>query len=295
MQKRFELVIDSTADITPQWAEAWGVKTTIPFIVTVDGKDYFNYLDEREISTQAFYDLLREGKTGSTTQITPFRYIEAWEPILQEGSDILYLCLSGALSKSYEQSLIAVRELKQKYPERKIISIDSKSASLGEALLVYYTALARNEGKSLEETAEYAKTLIPRILHWIMADDLNHLRRGGRVSGASAFVGTMLKIKPILTVFGDGRLVPVYKARGYNKAFDYITNRMEVHKADPKQIIAIAHSDSLALAEQLMDKFNFIYGRCEFLVNNIGPVIGAHTGPGTVAAVFLGDGRLNHA
>ncbi|MCL2604481.1 MAG: DegV family protein [Defluviitaleaceae bacterium] len=295
MQNRYELVIDSTADITPEWAKDWGIKTVIPFMVTVDGKDYMNYLDEREISTKTFYDLLRAGKTGSTTQITQFRYMEAWEPILKEGKDILYLCLSGALSKSYEQSLIAVRELKQKYPEREIISIDSKSASLGEALLVYHTARARNEGKTLAETAEYALGIIPRILHWIMADDLNHLRRGGRVSGAAAFVGTMLKIKPILTVYGDGRLVPVHKARGHNKAFEYILSRMEAHKADPKPVIAIAHSDSLELAQQLMDMINEKYGRCEFLVNNIGPVIGAHTGPGTVAAVFLGDGRLNHA
>jgi len=292
MDKHFQIVIDSTADIQPQWAEEWGIKTVIPFLVTVDGKDYFNYLDGREISTKDFYNLLRAGKTGSTTQITAFRYVEAFEPILQGGQDILYLCLSSALSKSYEQSLIALGEMKNKYPERKIISLDTKSASLGEGLAVLYAAKARNEGKTLEETAAYMEGVIPRIMHWIMADDLHHLRRGGRVSGAAAFVGSLLSIKPILTMVDDGRLVPVHKARGHNKAFEYITGRMEHHKMDAKQTIGIVHSDALQLADRLMEKIMEKYGKCTFIVNNIGPVIGAHTGPGTVAAVFLGDERV---
>jgi DegV family protein with EDD domain len=293
MQRDFTIVIDSTADILPDWADAWGIENTIPFIVTVGGKDYYNYLDGREIGVKEFYDMLREGKTGSTTQITAFRYIEAWEPLLIKGQDILYLCLSGALSKSHEQSLIAAAELKEKYPERTIISVDTKSASLGEGLLALYASRARNEGKTLEETAALIDGLIPRLLHWVMADDLHHLRRGGRVSGAAAFVGTLLSVKPMLTVLDDGRLVPIQKARGYSKALDYIVERMEVHKMDPKgQVIAIAHSDAKDLANQLMAKIKAKYGECEFIVNNIGPVIGAHTGPGTVAAVFLGDERL---
>jgi len=295
MNKQFEFVIDSTTDITPEWAQEWGIKYVIPFIVTVDGKDYYNHLDGSDISAKAFYNLLREGKMGTTTQITAFRYIEAWEPLLKQGKDILYVCLSSALSKSYEQSLLAVSELKEKYPEREIISINSKSASLGEGLLVYYIARAWNEGKTLKEVADYANNISVRIHHWIMADDLNHLRRGGRVSGAAAFVGTMLKIKPILTLINDGRLIPIHKARGHAKAFEYILGRMDTHKANPREPIAIAHSDSIELAEQLMEKITAAYGPCEFLVNNIGPVVGAHTGPGTVAAVFLGNERYENA
>ncbi|MCL2203381.1 MAG: DegV family protein [Defluviitaleaceae bacterium] len=291
MRKEFQIVIDSTADLRPEWAQEWGIHTVIPYIVTVDGKDYFNYLDGRDISTKDFYNLLRSGKTGSTTQITAFRYIEAWEPLLKSGQDILYLCLSGALSKSYEQSLLAVAEMGKRYPERKVISLDTKSASLGQGLLVYYAVCAQREGKTLEETATYVEGLVPRLFHWIMADDLHHLRRGGRVSGAAAFVGSMLKIKPMLTVVADGRIVPIHKVRGHEKAIEYILSRMEVHKME-EQLVGIVHSDAPELADQLKEKITAKYGNLEFLVNSIGPVIGAHTGPGTVAAVFLGDERL---
>ena len=292
MTNSFQVVTDSTTDIKPEWAKAWGINTVIPFIVTVDGKDYFNEIDERDIRTKDFYDLLRAGKNGSTTQITAFRYIEAFEPILQSGQDILYLCLSSELSRSYEQSVMASQTLKEKYPERKIICIDSKSASLGEGMLAMYAARACNRGDTLEAVAEYVNSLVPRSFHWIMADDLHHLRRGGRVSGAAAFVGTMLSIKPILTFVDSGRLVPIHKARGQEKAFDYMISRMEVHEMPKDQPIFIAHSDALPQAERLMEKISVKYGLCEFMVNNIGPVIGAHTGPGTVAAVFLGNARV---
>ncbi|MCL2189555.1 MAG: DegV family protein [Defluviitaleaceae bacterium] len=292
MSKNFTVIVDSTTDIKPEWATEWGISTVIPFIVTVDGKDYFNELDERDIKTKEFYDLLRAGKSGSTTQITAFRYIEVFEPFLREGQDILYLCLSSGLSKSYEQSLLAVEELQKKYPERRVVSVDSKSASLGEGMLAYHAAQACREGKTLDEAAAYLQTLIPRTFHWIMADDLHHLRRGGRVSGAAAFMGTLLSVKPILTIVDSGRLIPIHKARGHEKAFEYILSRMETHEMPKDQPIFVAHSDAPEAAERLMQKISAKYGECKFFVNNIGPVIGAHTGPGTVAAVFLGNERI---
>ncbi|MCL2563086.1 MAG: DegV family protein [Oscillospiraceae bacterium] len=291
MCANYKIVVDSTTDLPPYLAEEWGL-TVIPFLFTLDGADYYNHLDHHELSLKDFYNALRDGKTGSTTQVNTFRYIETWEPVLQAGQDILYLCLSSALSKSYDQSLLAVAELKEKYPERQIISIDSRSASLGQGALAYYAVQGRDAGKNLAENAAYLEDMIPRFQVWIMADDLHHLRRGGRVSGAQAFLGTMLGVKPILTIFEDGRIGPVHKVRGRLNALDYFLERMEAQGVDPTgQLIGIAHSDVPEMAEQLREMLTAKYGAVEFLVNDIGPVIGMHTGPGTVGMMFLGDVR----
>jgi len=290
MEKNYAIVVDSTTDLSPILAEEWGL-TVIPYIVTLDGKEYYNHLDYRDLSFKDFYDSLREGKIATTTQVTAHRYMEAWEPLLKEGKDILYMCLSSALSKSYDQSIIAAQEAMEMYPDRKVITIDTKAASLGQGLLAYYAVKAWGEGKSLNENAEYINGLIPRLHHWVVPDDLHHLRRGGRVSGASAFIGTMLSIKPVLTLIEDGRIVPVGKARGWSKAFDYVLGRMEEHKFTSDQMVFIAHGDSADRAKQLENAIAAKFGTKDFTINQIGPVIGAHSGPGTVALVFIGNER----
>ena len=293
MSSKYKIVVDSTTDLPANLAVEWGL-TIIPYIFTLDGKDYYNHLDGRELSAKDFYNKQREGKTGSTTQVTAFRYKEAWEPILREGFDILYLCLSSKVSKSYEQSLLAVHELKEKYPERKIISVDTRSGSMGQGLLTYYAVRNQSGGNSLEETATHLESIIPTMQHWIMVDDLHHLRRGGRVSGASAFVGTMLNIKPILALTDNVRIVPTHKVRGRNNALKYFLDRMTAQNMDPKgQIIAIVHTDMPELANQLKEMIVEKFGPVEFIVNDVGPVIGMHTGPGTIATMFIGEGRPN--
>jgi DegV family protein with EDD domain len=162
---------------------------------------------------------------------------------------------------------------------------------MGQGLLGYYASKARERGKSLEENAEYIAKMIPKVQHWVMADDLHHLRRGGRVSGASAFVGTMLNIKPVLSVLADGRLAPLHKVRGRAKALSLFLDEMEKNVFNPKdQKVFIAHSDCLELAEQLRDMITAKFGSKDFLINEIGPVIGSHTGPGTIAMMYLGEG-----
>jgi len=292
MECNYVIVIDSTTDLSPQMADEWGL-TVIPYIFTLDGKDYHNYLDYRELSSKDFYDTLRAGKLASTTQVTPFRYMEAWEPILKEGKDILYMCLSSGLSKSYDQSVMASQQAMEEYPDRKVITIDTKSASLGQGLLAYYAAKARNEGKCLEENAAYINGLIPSLHHWVIPDDLHHLKRGGRVSGASAFVGTMLSIKPVLTMIEDGRIVPAGKVRGWSKAIEHILERMEEHKFtnDSSQTVFIAHSDAPDRAKQLEEAIAAKFSVNNFMYLQIGPVIGTHTGPGTTAVAFIGNER----
>jgi len=264
--------------------------TIIPYIYTLDGKDYYNYLDYREQSVKEFYDTLRAGKMASTTQVTPQRFVEIWEPMLQEGKDILYICLSSKLSKTHEMSILASRELAEKYPDRKIATIDSKSASIGIGLLSVNATKAQAEGKTLEENVAYIEELIPRTHHWVMADDLQHLRRGGRVSGAKAFVGGMLNVKPILIVKSDGKLEPVTKARGREKAFAAMAEKLGEAKYDPAADgpIYIVHSDVPEYAARLQEIITEKYGYKDFAVNHIGPVIGAHTGPGTIALIFSG-------
>jgi len=291
MEQNYVIVVDSTTDITPQMAEEWGL-VVIPYIFTLDGKDYYNYLDYRELSSKDFYDTLRTGKSATTTQVTPMRYLETWEPFLKDGKDILYMCLSSQLSKSYDQSQMAAREAMETYPGRKVITIDSKAASLGQGLLAVEASKAQKAGMSLDENAALIEKLIQRLHHWVVPDDLHHLKRGGRVSGASAFVGTMLSIKPLLTMVDDGKLVPISKARGWTKALGYIVARMEEHKFAPGEFdVYIAHSDMLERTEQIKEAIIAKFGPTNFVVNSIGPVIGAHTGPGTVAVIFVGNNR----
>jgi len=289
MGANYEIVVDSTVDLPPSLAEEWGL-TVIPYIFILDSNEYFNHLDYRDLSVKDFYDTLRAGKTASTTQVTAHRYLEAWEPILKEGKDILYMCLSSQLSKSYEQSILAANEAKELYPDRTVITIDSKAASLGQGALAYYAYKAKEEGKSLQENADYIKGLLPNMHIWVMADDLHHLRRGGRVSGASAFVGTMLSIKPILSILSDGKLAPLHKVRGRTRALDLFIEKMEEASFAPvDQPIFIAHSDIPELANQLKNMIQEKYGTKTFIINEVGPVIGAHTGPGTVAVIFMGE------
>lgn len=289
MNGDYEIVVDSTSDLPPGLAGELGLRI-IPYIFTLDGKEYCNHLDYRDISVKDFYNALRAGKTAQTTQVTPARYAEEWEPHLKAGKDVLYICLSSQLSKSYEMSLLARDEMKEKYPERKVVSIDSRAASLGQGLLAMYAAKARQGGTGIDGSAALLDGLIGKLQHWVMADDLHHLRRGGRVSGASAFVGTMLKIKPILTMLDDGRLVPLHKVRGRARAAEYFLEKIEETKIDAERgTVFISHSDAMDFAEEVREKIAARFGARDFVINEIGPVIGAHTGPGTIAVIFASE------
>jgi len=290
MNSNFAIVVDSTTDLPHELADKLGV-VAIPYIFTLDGKEYLNYLDYREISVADFYNTLRSGKMATTAQVTSFRYMETWEPFLKDGKDVLYMCLSSTLSKSYDQSMLAAQEAREAYPERTIITIDTKSASMGQGLLAYYASKARDEGKTIEEVAAYVEDMITKINHWVMVDELSHLRRGGRLSGAAAVFGTMLSVKPLLTITDDGKLVPASKVRGRSKAIDYMVERMNKNFANKDGTVAIVHGDAPEFAQQLKGAITAKFGEINCIVTNIGPVIGAHTGPGTLAVMYLGDKR----
>lgn len=291
MRDSFVIITDSTVDISPAYADSLGL-VIIPYIFRIEDREYYNYLDHREFPSKAFYAALHEGKTASTSLVTEQRYTDTFEPFLKQGRDILYMCLSTGLSGSFGQCQVAAEALKKAYPERKLVIIDSLCASMGQGLLAYYASKARDEGKTINETETYVRGLIPKLCHWVTVNDLNHLRRGGRVSGASAFVGTMLNIKPIIHMDNEGQLKPVAKVRGRVNSMDYMIDRMEETLLEPKnQILFISHSDSAEDAQKLADRVINRLGPREIIINDIGPVIGAHTGPGTLTLFFLGSKR----
>jgi DegV family protein with EDD domain len=292
MGNEYIIVTDSTTDLPQSTADALGL-VIIPYIFILDGKEYLNFLDHRILPLPDFYNMLKAGKTGSTSLVTEQRYMETFEPILQDGKDIIYMCLSSGLSSSYSQSLLAAEALREKYPGRKLAMIDSLSASMGQGLLAHYAVKAKRDGKSFEEAAAYIESLSHRIIHWVRADDLHHLRRGGRVSGAAAFMGTMLNIKPMIHINGEGRLVPVAKMRGKAKSLDYMVERMAATDANEPQhhTFFISHSDSPQEAQELAGMVIKRFGHRDCMINDIGPVIGAHTGPGTLVLTFVGTSR----
>ncbi len=288
---RYQIITDSTGDLTPELIQSLGV-TVIPMEFTVDGKSYRNYPDGHEMSAKSFYDLLRAGKTSTTAQINANEFTQWAEPILQAGEDILYIAFSSGLSGTCQSAFLAKQELSEKYPQRKIYVVDSLCASMGEGLLVYYAAKLQQAEKSIDEVYQWLQENKLHLCHWFTVDDLNHLKRGGRVSSAAALFGTMLGIKPVLHVDDAGHLIPVSKIRGRRQSLDALVAHMEETVANPEdQVIFISHGDCLQDAQYVAEKIRSKWNVKDIILNEIGPVIGTHSGPGTVALFFLGSKR----
>lgn len=288
----YKIVTDSTSDLPVQLIDELELHV-IPMLFTVDGKDYLNTPDERELSSHDFYNLLRAGKTSTTTQINSEIFKDEVRPYLEQDLDVLYLGFSSGLSSTFNSVRIATAELKEEFPERKLVVVDTLAASLGEGLLVYHAAMRKKEGLSLDETAAWVEENKLHLAHWFTVDDLNHLKRGGRVSGAAAFVGTMLNIKPVLHVDDEGHLIPVDKVRGRRKSLEELVAHMEKTAIKPsEQTVFISHGDALDDAKYVEKLVRERLGVQTVYINPIGPVIGTHSGPGTIALFFLAQKRL---
>lgn len=278
---------DSCSDLTPEILKEIDV-SIIPMKFTVKGASYENYPDERELSSREFYDMVRGGEMPTTSQVNSTEFIDIFEPLLREGKDILYIAFSSGLSGTYNNSCIAAEELHEKYPQRKMITVDSLAASMGEGLLVYLAAKKREEGLGIEELAKWVEENRNHLCHWFTVDDLNHLKRGGRVSSAAALFGTMLGIKPVLHVDDEGHLIPVSKVRGRKASLDALVKEMEKAVTDAHTVF-VSHGDSLDDAKYVAEQVKSKFHSKEIRLNHIGPVIGAHSGPGTIALFFLGE------
>ncbi|WP_099206155.1 DegV family protein [Scatolibacter rhodanostii] len=287
----YVIMTDSTCDLTQELATELGINV-VPLSFIMDGKTYFGSLNQKTISTEDFYTKLKNGDKVSTAQVNSEEFVDHFEPVLKKGIDILYIAFSSGLSGTCQSALIAQKELAEKYPEQKIVVFDSLCASMGEGLLVYLANQKKEQGFSIEETYDWLKENFMKMAHWFTVDDLNHLKRGGRVSAGAAFIGTMLSIKPVLHVDNEGHLIPVKKVRGRKASLDALVKQMEDTAINPaEQIVFISHGNCLEDAEYVKTQIEEKMGVKEFKINVIGPVVGAHAGPGTIALFFLATER----
>lgn len=289
--EKFIIITDSCSDLPIELVNELSLHV-LPLSVDVDGKSYYNYPDEREITNKDFYDLLRNKRIAKTSQLNSNDFIEYFEKYLQENYDILYIGFSSALSGTYNSSRLAAIELNEKYPNRNIVTIDSLSASMGQGLLLYFACNMKKEGKSLEEIANWVEENKLKLCHLFTVGELGTLKRGGRLSASVALIGTLLNVKPILHVSDEGKLIPLTKARGRKSSLEKLIDLMEDKIENPtNQTIFISHGDCFEEAEFVGNKIKERYGVKDIIFGYIGPVIGAHAGPGTIAIFFIGNSR----
>lgn len=287
----FKILTDSCGDLSPALITQLELDV-FPMFFHLGGKDYQNYPDDRELSNRVFYDNLRDGQVATTVAVNPAQWSELARPHLEAGKDILILAFSSGLSTTYQSACLAAEELREEFPDQKIEVVDSLCASMGEGLFCYHVARKRQSGATLEETKEYALSIRLKLCHWFTVDDLYFLKRGGRVSSTAALVGTMLQIKPVLHVDDEGHLIPVTKVRGRKAALNQLVKEMEATATDPEnQTVFISHGDCIEDAQYVKKLIQEKLGTRNIILNPIGPVIGAHSGPGTVALFFLGSKR----
>ena len=284
----FVILTDSCCDLTQEQLAELSV-ASLSLEVLIDGGDpVYNH----ELDIKEFYKKLREKGSVTTAAISMERFTEFFEGYLSEGTDILYLGFTSGLSGTYNAAFVAAQELAEKYPERKIYTVDTLCASLGQGLFVYLAAKLKAEGKTIDEIYEWAKEKRYNLCHWVTVDDLFFLKRGGRVSSATAVMGTMLSIKPIIHVDHKGKLTNVEKARGRKGSLDNLFEHMRATVIEPeKQTMFICHGDCIEDAEYMAKRMKEELGVPEVIIGYTGPVIGAHSGPGTLAIFFLGTER----
>lgn len=288
MVDSFIILTDSGSDITPEMADKLQVQV-MPLMYTLgDG----NPMPGDEVDIKEFYRQLREGKSAKTSAANYEDLTRTLEEIISQGRDVLYIAFSSGLSSTAGTATLVAGELSEKYPDRKIFVVDSLSASLGYGLLVYLAARQRADGKSIEQVRNFVEENKLHLCHWFTVDDLHHLKRGGRVSAATAAIGTMLSIKPVLHVDDAGHLINVSKARGRKASLAALVDKMEKTAVDPAaQTVFISHGDALEDAQLVAQMVREKMGVQDIQIGYIGPVIGAHSGPGTIALFFLGTQR----
>ncbi len=290
MEAPYIIMTEASCELTPELAKRAGVEI-LPMSFTVDGQTYAHYTDWRELSFEDFYNKLRGGSVSTTAAVNVAELYRAMERHLKSGQDILFLCFSSGLSSTRDACAMAAEELRAQYPERVIETIDTLSASIGQGLLVLLAGQRRLAGDTLQQTRDFVLNTRLHVAHWFTVQDLIYLRRGGRLSMASAAVGTMLQIKPVLSVDQDGKLITTDKIRGRKAAIKSLIRHMEETALPEQNIIFVGHADCPEDAESLKNLILEHYPSCEVPVIPQGPVIGSHTGPGFLALAFLASHR----
>ncbi|MBQ8140429.1 MAG: DegV family protein [Clostridia bacterium] len=285
---KYVIITDSSADIASDILSDGDLKI-VQLDVLVEGEAPKPNCD---VDAKDFYSKLRSKKTATTSAVSIDAFAAVMEEYLAQGLDVLYLGFSSGLSGTYNAGFVAAKELSEKYPERKILTVDTLAASLGEGLLVYYAVKMKNEGSDIESVCKFIEDNKLKLCHWFTVDDLFFLKRGGRVSATTAIVGSMLSIKPVMHVDNAGKLINVAKARGRKASIDALFDRMKATAIEPEnQVVYISHGDCIEDAEYLANRIKNELKVKEIKIGYVGAVIGAHSGPGTLALFFLGTER----
>ena len=283
----YQIITDSCCDLTEAQLQQLQV-TCANLTVLYKGENHNNFSDPAAV--KAFYDELRQGVTATTAAANPDDWANLMQASLKEGRDVLVIAFSSGLSTTYQSAVIAAKDLQEEYPDRIIRVVDSQCAALGQGLLVYHACRKRDEGMSLEELVSWLEDHKHNICHWVTVDDLSHLKRGGRISATTALVGTMLNVKPIIHVDNDGHLINCAKVRGRKAAMEYLVKRFGETSTDFDTVF-IGHGDcpedAAALEAMLRERHNVK----DITTGYVGPVIGAHTGPGVLVVFFMGTQR----
>lgn len=284
------IVTDSTIDMPKRYVDSQENFRVLNMSYTMDGVSYVP--DGTDENSREIYRQLRAGKNIVTAQVNSESWREAFEEILAGGNDLLVIAFSSGLSGTCQAAFTAAEEAREKYPDRKLKVIDSLCASAGEGLLVDYALRNRDKGMSLEENAAWVRENVQNIIHWFTVDDLMFLMRGGRVGAVSAYIGSLVKIKPILHVNEEGKLIPREKVQGRRKSIRALADKVKQNIVNPEgQLVLISHGDCEAEAQSLADMIKAELPVAEVRLSYIGPIVGAHSGPGTLAVFFMGKGR----
>ncbi|WP_163972016.1 DegV family protein [Oceanobacillus halotolerans] len=278
-----KILADSGCDLSETHYNEFDIEM-VPLTVQLDDKDYE---DGKNISPKTVYDAMREGKSPKTSQVAPQTFKAVFTSYAKSNQPLVYLALSSELSGTYQTAKMMEQEVKEEYPDASIHVIDTKCASIGLGLVVLRAAQLAKKGATVDEIIDIATYHAQHMEHIFTVDDLEYLRRGGRVSKTAAFVGTLMKIKPILHV-EDGKLIPLEKVRGSKKVLKRMLDLMEERGTDFKnQTIGISHGDDLETAQKLADMIKEKFGADTIEIEMVGSTIGAHAGPGTIALFFL--------
>ena len=287
----YVIITDATADLSSEMVKNCTPIEILPMQIQIGGNSYFYGLPDA-LTADQFYTLQRDGNYASTSQISPGIYCEYWEPYLEHGDDILYLCFSSGMSGTLMSAQIASEELKKRYPQRKIVIADTLAGSVGEGLLVYEAARKQSEGMDLDDLSDWILAHRMEACHRFTVDQFDHLQHGGRVSAAAAAVGTMLQIKPMLRVDEQGKLVVIQKPRGRKKAISALVAQMEAGwMPEISRTVIVGHGGNPEIARELYDSVAANFPEADLHISEIGPVIGAHTGPDMLALTYWGNNR----
>ncbi len=281
----FEIFTDSSCDLPKDIIEQYDIKLIQLEVIIDDREPILN----KDIEAKELYDQLRAGAMAKTAAATPGYFEEHMRKVVEEGKDILYLGFSSGLSTTYNSGAMIIKELREEFPERKLLDIDTCCASVGQGLLVHYAALQREAGKSIEEVYEGVMAMKDKIHHQVTVNDLFFLQRGGRVSATTAVVGSILNIKPMIVVNAEGKLETVGKERGRKKAMKELINYMKATAdIDAWNYVFLSHGDCLEDTLAVKAMVEAEYPNAQVILSDVGPVIGAHTGPGVIALCHMG-------